>query len=157
MAKKVELTETQKVVLRSSYEKYLLTFGTRQKALEQVAKEFGLHWQTVRTLLKSIKPVDPKISSDVKKHQASKIDNIINSILEDLSLSRKELKGMSPAQSILAVAQLVDKAMKLKGEDVQKIEINEMGEKLQKKLEQLQNLKATLEKSIRLSDQPESN
>ena len=157
MPRRQKITETQKLVMRASYDKYFITFGSMQKAFEKVAEEFGIHWQTARTIIKATRGVDKALIADVKKHQASKIDKIVNKILEDLDTSKKEFKGMSAAQSVLAAAQLIDKSMKLKGEDIVKLEINEMGAKLEDKLKQLQNLKEALQKSIQVPEEPKSN
>jgi hypothetical protein len=57
----------------------------------------------------------------------------------------------------MAICQLIDKALKLRGEDVQKVEIQEVGEKINKRLEELRSLKENLQKSMVISENPEDN
>lgn len=157
MAKKFNLSESQKLAVRAAYDKYKLSGCTKQQALEKTAAEWGVHWQTIRKVIQGTTTVDPKQLKDIKDQQASKIDSIVNSILGDLDGSEKVLKGLSPAQAALAICQLIDKSMKLKGEDVQKVEIHEVGEKVKKRLDELQNLREALKKSMTVPDKPEDN
>ena len=157
MANKPKLSDTQKLAAKAAYDKYRLAGMTRQAALERVADELKVHWQTIRSIIAGSKSLDSQQLKDIKLQQASQIDNIVNSILCDLENSNKTLKGLSPAQSALAICQLIDKSMKLKGEDVTQIEIKEVGEKVQKRLEELRDLKESLKQSLVLPSKPEDN
>jgi len=158
MPNKRKLSDTQIIAIKAAYDKYKLSGNSAQKAMEAVAQEWGVHWQTIRkVLLTKNQNLDQKLLKDIKGQQASKIDNIVNSILADLDNSDKILKGLSPAQAALALCQLIDKSMKLKGEDVTKVEIFEVGEKVQKRLEELKAMKMALQKSLIIPEKPEDN
>lgn len=156
MAKQFKLSESQRLAIRAAYDKYKLSGHTKQQALEKTAAEWGVHWQTIRKVIVGTANLDPKQMADIKGHQAVKIDEIVDKLLNHTNKD-EIIKKLSGAQSAMAICQLIDKALKLRGEDVQKVEIREVGEKVQKRLEELQSLRAALQKSIALPDEPESN
>jgi len=149
MAKNFKLSHTQKLAIKASYDAHRLAGKSKQISLEAVAQEMGVHWQTIRKVVtNATQHLDTTQLKDVKTQQATQIDKIVGAVLTDLDSSDKIFKGMSPAQSILAICQLLDKSLKLKGEDVTKIEIQEVGEKVEKRLNELQNLKEALKQSL---------
>jgi predicted transcriptional regulator len=156
MPKKGKLSESQKLAVRASYDKHKLSGMSAQKAMELVAEEWGVHWQTIRKVLKGTTTVDPELLADVKSQQATQIDEIVDKLLNHTNRD-EVIKRLSGAQSTMAICQLIDKALKLRGEDVTKVEIYEVGEKVQKRLEELQALKGALQQSLVVPNKPEDN
>ena len=156
MPKKGKLSDSQKLAIRAAYDKYKLEGSSAQKAMEKVAEEWGVHWQTIRKTLKGIQAVDKEQLANIKDQQASKIDDIVTKLLDHTNRD-EVIKKLSGAQSAMAICQLIDKALKLRGEDVQKVEILEVGEKVKKRLEELQSIKEALKKSLVVPDKPEDN
>jgi hypothetical protein len=161
--KRRKLTPTMIATIRIAYDKLRNQGIGAQKSYEHLAQEMHLHWQTIRKAVLSASQhtksdkVDHELIKDAKIRQAAQIDKIVNQILSDLDNSTTILKGMAPAQSVLAAAQLIDKSLKLKGEDTVKIEINEMGQKIEKRLSELKNIKEALKKSLTVPEKPEEN
>jgi len=156
---KSKFSETQKIAIQAAYDAQRITGKSSQAATEFVAKEMGVHWQTIRKIIQGYKPSaqSQEIIKDIKKHQADKIDHIINQILSDFDSSGKTLKGLTPGQVSLTVGTLIDKVRLLRGEDVTKIEISEVGDKIQKRLIELQHVREALQKSLQTPEIPESN
>ena len=145
--------------MQAAYDQQRLAGKSAQAALEKIAPDFGCHWQTARKVIQGYKPTKEgqQIMQDVKKHQADKIDKIINTILSDFEASGKTLKGLTPGQVSFTVGTLIDKVRILRGEDVTKIEITEVGDKIEKRLKELQDVREALQKSLKTPEQPESN
>jgi hypothetical protein len=157
MGRKFKLSDTQRLAIRAAYDKMKIEGSSGQKAMEKVADEFGVHWQTIRTILKNTTPVDKQVLKDVKEQQASKLDNIVNKLLADFDGSDKFLKGLSPGQVPMAIAILIDKKAKLLGEDVTKVEIHQVGEKIEKRLAEITAIEEALKKSMVLPKDKQEN
>ena len=156
MPKRKNLSDTQKAAIKASYDQHKLAGKTKQAAMELVAEEWGVHWQTIRKILQGASGINPKIEKDIKATQASKIDQIVEKLLDH---TNKEdiIKKLSGAQSAMAICQLIDKALKLRGEDVTKVEIFEVGEKVRKRLDELRSMREALQKSMTVPETSENN
>lgn len=149
MSRKSKLSDTQKLAIKATYDKYKLAGRSSQASMEAVAIEMGVHWQTIRTILKSKSNMPPPEDlQKVKEMHAAQIEQIVSDILTDFGSSEKHLHGITPGQVPIAVATLIDKYLKLRGEDVTKIEIVEVGEKVEKRLQELQSVKDALKRAM---------
>jgi len=156
MSKK-KLSDTQIIAIKASYDQYKLSNLTAQKSLEKVAEEWGVHWQTIRKVIVTKNDhLDPKLTKDIKDRQAIQIDEIVEKLLSHTNRD-EVIKRLSGAQSTMAICQLIDKALKLRGEDITKIEIKEVGEKVAKRLEELKGMREALKKSMVVPENPGDN
>ena len=157
MSRKGKLSDTQKLAIRAAYDKFKLAGDSAQVAMEAVAAEMGVHWQTIRKVLKGTNTLDPKLVQDVKKQQANELNKIINDLIKDFEGSKAKLKGLTPGQFSFTVGTLIDKVRQLLGEDVTKIEVKEVGERVNNRLEELKAMREALKKSMIIPGKPEDN